>query len=215
MRYYIDKLQKAYKHGLVKVLIGQAKKRVYYLLYIIYHFDKWHFARPFETTNYKQMIVKIIDPILEKGSTVVDVGCGTGQILRHIGRSRRIGIDLDKQALQCGELFNKFINPSIEYLEGSIAKVSELNTPVKVLILTNWLHAYDDNWITENLCQLFKSSMVENCLVDEVLTQKDRIKNIFSKFGTVIITENDWQDKKNIFLFKIDSPYTGARAVCA
>lgn len=204
MKYYIDKLQKAYKHGLGNVLVGQTKKGLYYLLYIIYDFDKWHSARPFETTNYKQMIVKIIDPILEKDSTIVDVGCGTGQILRHLGKSRRIGIDLDKQALQCGELFNKFINPPIEYLEGSMGKVSELNTQVKVLILTNWLHNYDDNWITENLCQLFKNNIVENCIVDEVLYQKDRIKNIFSKFGTVVISENDWQDKKNIFLFKID-----------
>ena len=212
MKYYIDKLQKAYKHGLGKVLIGQAKKRVYYLLYVTYHFDKWHLYRPFETTNYKQMIVKIIDPILEKDSTVVDVGCGTGQILRHIRKSRRIGIDLDKQALQCGELLNKFTNPPIEYLEGSIAKVSELNTPVKALILTNWLHAYDDTWITENLCQLFKNNIVEHCLVDEVFTQKDRIKNIFSKFGTATIIENDWQDKKNIFLFKINNPTTGVQA---
>jgi SAM-dependent methyltransferase len=205
MKYYIDKLQKAYKHGLGKVLVGQTKKRVYYLLYVIYRFDKWHLYRPFETTNYKQMIVKIIDPILEKDSTVVDVGCGTGQILRHIGKSRRIGIDLDKQALQCGELLNRFTNPPIEYLEGSIGTVSTLNTPVKALILTNWLHAYDDNWITENLDQLFKNTIVEHCLVDEVVTQKDRIKDIFSKFGTATIIENDWQDKKNIFLFKINN----------
>lgn len=206
MKYYIDKLQKAYKHGFGNVLIGQTKKGLYYVLYIIYHFDKWHFCRPFETTNYKQMIVNIIDPILEKDSTVVDVGCGTGQILRHIGKSRRIGIDLDKQALQCGALFNKFINPPIEYLEGSIANVSALNTQIKVLILTNWLHNYDDDWIAVNLYELFKNNIIENCIVDEVLYQKGRIKSIFSKFGTAIISENDWQDKKDIFLFKIDRP---------
>ena len=199
----LGRLQKALRHGLFNVGTAQFKKAIFYIFYKIYRFDKWHSARPFETTNYKKIIVDAVDSIINENSTTVDVGCGTGEILRHLKKSNRIGIDIDTNALKLGKLLNAFIKPPIIYHEGSLSKVSELNINIDVLIATNWLHRQEDEWISENLTQLFESSAVKYFVVDEFPHQKDRIKNLFEKFGDVASSEVDWQDGKIIYVFKI------------
>ena len=201
MTTFLQKIKKVKKTGIGNTIIAQIKKAALYILFLIFRFDRWHTMRPYETTNYKKITVRLAQSV--SPVTVVDVGCGIGDILRRIQAPERIGIDIDKQALRCAQLLNLFTSPAIVYIEGSITNVDQISQrPIDVLIMTGWIHVQSDAWVEPLLESLFSNVQVRYYIIDEFPAQKGRIEKLFSKYGSIIEKVEDWQDGKTVFLFQ-------------
>src|ERR1700757_3230744 len=77
------------------------------LLQRAYGFDRWHVGHAGEA--YAADIVRYLNawPAADRGS-VVEIGCGLGDILRHLACGNRLGLDRDPGALGAARLLSRF-----------------------------------------------------------------------------------------------------------
>jgi SAM-dependent methyltransferase len=102
-------------------------------------FDRWH-ASPYIDRPYAQAIVRHVNARpADRRNSLVEIGCGLGDIVRRTRYRRRLGLDRDPRlmrparllallSLRRGVSFERFEFP------GSLAGSHD------VLILVNWIH---------------------------------------------------------------------------
>ena len=105
--------------GLKNVLIGGIKKVRYMQMINKYHFDTWHLS-PYEWKEYAQVCVRYLNS--HDCKTVVDIGCGLGEILQHIKADRKIGLDLQEEVIQAARELN---SGEIDFVVGSFGELIE------------------------------------------------------------------------------------------
>lgn len=106
------------------------------LLSRIYGFDRWHIANGGRCRAYKGIIADKINHLRPNLSTVVEVGCGLGDILRHVKSTTRIGCDIDERVIRAARIRALFQN--IDFRVGNSTVVSE--TMIDAVIMVNWIH---------------------------------------------------------------------------
>ena len=74
-------IRKLKEVGFRNVLVGGVKKVRYMQMINKYHFDPWHLS-PYEWKEYAQACVRYLNT--RNCKTVVDIGCGLGEVLRYI-----------------------------------------------------------------------------------------------------------------------------------
>lgn len=120
--------------------VGMIKRRKFQKMQQEYHFDEWHIS-PYELREYAQKVAEYIAS--RQAETVVDIGCGLGEILRHVGKDRkRIGFDLSQEVITAARTFGE----DIEYHVGSFDSV-EIPGCVDYLITLGFMHgSREDTW---------------------------------------------------------------------
>lgn len=129
----IRKLKRKIKEvGLKNVLIGSLKNVQYRKLIKKYPFNTWHLS-PYEWREYAQVCVCYVNA--QNAGTVVDIGCGLGGVLQHIKAGKRIGLDLQEEAIMAAREIN---DETIRFERGSFENLAE--KPVDYLITLNFMH---------------------------------------------------------------------------
>lgn len=118
----------------------------------IFRFDAWHAAAPYACRAYKAQVVQLVDSL--KPDTVVEVGCGLGDILTRIRAARRFGIDADAKVLFAA----RFLHPrGAQWIHGTTADVPSVmpdGQRIDCLIMVNWIHALSPKELSELLLPL-------------------------------------------------------------
>lgn len=127
--------------GIVNTIQGGVKREYYKSLCKKYHANMWH-MKPYELREYAQVTAKYVNERHPK--TVVDVGCGFGEVVRHIHAETRYGFDIAPEQIQVAKLLAKGEN--ITYQVGSFDDVN-IQEPIDYLIAMNFMHgAVDEFW---------------------------------------------------------------------
>lgn len=124
--------QKIKEVGLKNVIIGSAKNMQYRKLIKQYPFDTWHLS-PYEWREYAQVCARYVSA--QNAGTVVDIGCGLGGVLQHIKASKRIGLDLQEEAITVARIIN---DRTIQFKIGTFGDLIE--SPIDYLITLNFMH---------------------------------------------------------------------------
>ncbi len=109
-----------------------------YALQKIFHFDKWHIygsSRP----DYVKVVARILNN-LDLNGTVVEVGCGLGNILRLSKFQRKVGLDIEANVIRAAKLVN--LGKSIQFQIGSFREARNFKN-IDVLVAINWVHNID------------------------------------------------------------------------
>ncbi|MGA7323895.1 MAG: class I SAM-dependent methyltransferase [Rhodomicrobium sp.] len=106
------------------------------LLFLVCGFDRWHVENDCLSRPYKRIISAQINRLDPRISTVVEIGCGLGDILRGIKCATRIGCDLDARVVRAARLRGAF--DSIEFRTGDWTAIQE--TSIGAVIMVNWIH---------------------------------------------------------------------------
>lgn len=118
--------------GCKNVIVGYAKRVKYKQMIKKYHFNPWHLS-PYEWKEYAQVCARYINA--HNCGTVVDIGCGLGEILQHVRADKKIGLDLEKEVITAACKLN---DKSIHFQTGSFADLVE--SPIDYLITLNFMH---------------------------------------------------------------------------
>lgn len=119
--------------GLSHFLRCRAERLWLSLLARYFRFDPWHASSPYCCRTYKQTVVDLVNSI--SPHTVVEIGCGLGELLRRIHAPLRYGYDVDQGVIRAA----RFLHGSkISFINGDAAKVEQ--DSIHVLILVNWIH---------------------------------------------------------------------------
>lgn len=142
--------------------------------------------------TFKAIETLIKENPLKKEWTIVDVGCGDGEMLRliahyfrnHAISFRLIGIDLSPQSIAMGKELSKDY-PEITLLEKDILTIDSETLDCDILICTLTLHHFKDDEILTFMQQFVKLSQVAVIIND---LQRSKIAyQLFRLFSRIFI----------------------------
>ena len=112
---------------------------IYRLLQLSYGYDSWH-NYAYQRKPYAVDIVSFINRI-EHINSAVELGCGTGDIIRRLKLSRRYAGDIDTRCLRSLAFYNIFSKnrkkiETFQYECGAISLAEKFD----IIIMCNWLH---------------------------------------------------------------------------
>jgi SAM-dependent methyltransferase len=112
------------------------------LLQRIYGFDRWHVGHAGE--QYASDIVHALNawPAADR-QAVAEIGCGLGDILRHLRFGERVGLDRDEGALKAARLLARLSAGPAPRFERFEFPGSPLTGVYNALIMVNWIHQVD------------------------------------------------------------------------
>ena len=108
------------------------------ILIKIFHFDMWHIV-PLYKKLYAVDIVRYLNNSVQR-NTLVEIGCGLGDILRNVKYKSREGYDSSIDVLRAARFISR-----LSFKSGIVYKifdfeVDDLNKSYDAIILVNWIH---------------------------------------------------------------------------
>lgn len=117
----------------------------YHYLQKAFGFNRWHVRSPFPRRAYKARVVEMINSFSPE--TVVEIGCGLGEIVSRTKARNRFGFDLEAAVIAAA---GRPHGPSAVFQQGDLRLPGEIaravRRPIDVLVAVNWPHMlpYDD-----------------------------------------------------------------------
>ncbi|HEY4336768.1 MAG TPA: class I SAM-dependent methyltransferase [Puia sp.] len=126
------------------------------LLRSYFKFDKWHVSTLYDK-KYALDIVRHLNsrPAAER-TAAVEIGCGLGDILRHLRYRQRTGFDNDRDALRAARFLSRLRGQTrvdYDYFE---FPASPLNGTSDVILMVNWIHHVPPDLLKKKLGGYFE-----------------------------------------------------------
>jgi SAM-dependent methyltransferase len=139
-------------------------------LWLVFRFEKWHIA-PFTGKEYCRVIVSELNKKSAR-NTVVDLGCGLGDIVSRLRYKNKLGIDIDCNVINAANFLNNFSGKNGEssrYICQNIFE-AELEGMYDVVVIVNWIHNIPPSELKALFRQLFTNNLAaDGYLVFDVI----------------------------------------------
>lgn len=170
-----------------------------------------------------------VNPFLSPNSMVLDVGCGTGEIILYLSPVKKY-LGVDRNAGYINKALNRFINKNISFkcldLNDDKSKV-ELNGEWDAILMVGLLHHMSDEE-GENLIKVLTKLMNRNTTlfilepiytdkqskVSRYIVSKDRGRNVRELSGYLSLLQGFSEIKYEVDLHPIRIPYAGVMFQC-
>lgn len=135
----------------------------------IYGFDTWHVSLLVDRPYARAIIAYLNSGERVQRGTIVEIGCGLGDILRHVRFRSRLGLDSDPAVLRLARLLARFRARRIEFRRFTFP-TSELPGRYDVIVMVNWIHHIEPNILKANLNRYLRNHLSEHgqILIDAV-----------------------------------------------
>jgi len=170
----------------------------YRVLQRLYRFDRWH-IRPIEIRYYALDLCKHLNEFIAKQGlkTVVEIGCGIGDILARIKADRVIGFDLDRNVIRAGQ----FVHPRVEFHDGTFSDVRGQN--IDVLIAVNFTHNIAPDELQREFVGVMANNKVKYIVVDSVdYTYFHNFDVIFGRMCEKVWQSKEFENKRRVLIYK-------------
>jgi len=121
-------------------------------------------------------VVEIIEPMMDKGSTILEVGCSSGHLLRTLGKKDKnikyIGVDIDQYAISKGNVELGRIKlagiQSAQLIEAEVTKLPFDSNSFEIVVSLNVLeHLNEPSRAIRELLRCAKKYLVIRTLVSD------------------------------------------------
>lgn len=140
------------------------------LLRRVFGFDAWHVSS-FMDRPYAHAVVDFLNS-RPKRASVVEVGCGLGDILRHLNYKDRLGLDRSQEVLRAARVM-AMLSPKLrrhttfhtfDFLG------DDLSGQFDAIILVNWIHEIEPAALKGSIDKLFSKNLrADGVIVFDVL----------------------------------------------
>jgi SAM-dependent methyltransferase len=133
----------------------------------VYGFHRWHAGASYASRTYKARTVALVESL--KPETVVEIGCGLGEILARTSAKKRFGFDQDPAVIAAARVLH---GRSVSFHLAALAapaRIAEIVAgPIDVLIMVNWPHELSIDEIDAALRRLTESTAVSYLVIDAI-----------------------------------------------
>lgn len=163
--------------------------RLYRRLQAKFGFDPWHVKSPYRRRPYKRRVVAMIDSFAPE--TVVEIGCGLGEIISHANAPRRFGFDREAAVIEAA----KSLHDGVTFHPGDLRKPAEIAAavggPIDVLVAVNWPHMLAFEEIAAAITGLKSETTVRRLIIDTIRPERNGYQHYHTladvaRLGTVI-----------------------------
>jgi len=165
----------------------------------------WHIKVNIYCRPYKWRVIEVANSL--NPNSVIDIGCGLGEIISRVKAQYRVGIDIDKS---CIYLANK-LNKGPIYIEGSFDSVLALQVKdIDLLIMVGLIHGISMDTLSFHINQILDSKRCKYIITDRYKEDyPDRgIVHDLSKYNKrikLINVYDDYEGYRDIMLWKVDN----------
>lgn len=182
------------------MLIKGMFKRCYYMgLQKRYQFDRWH-TSPYELRKYAQDVIKLTN--LFQFHSVYEVGCGLGDIIRHINAQSRTGCDISERVIKCAKYLDH--SHKTDFFVGSFDHIN--NQTIDCFISINFIHAISPEELKSIYQTLTDTNRIRYILVDKVNGNSYKYHHDFNEIMPtnyeLDITLGPYDGERYILLYK-------------
>ncbi len=146
------------------------KNKLYYrILAHRYGFDLWHAKSPFECRGYKREVVDLAQGLNPK--TVIEVGCGLGEIVSRLRDCRRIGFDIDSRVVAAARELNGGVDIQFECAalnSKDIICTTLDDVGADLLIMVNWPHSLPWLEVVSSTTHLTRALSLKYLIIDTI-----------------------------------------------
>ena len=168
-------------------------------------FIRWHIKSNIYCRPYKWRVIEVANSL--NPNSVIDIGCGLGEILSRVKAQYRVGIDIDKS---CIYLANK-LNKGPIYIEGRFDSVLAL--PVKdidLLIMVGLIHGIPMDTLSFHINQILDSKRCKYIITDiyrEDYPDRGVVHDLskYNKRIKLINVYDDYEGYRYIMLWRVDN----------
>ena len=155
--------------SLFDIFLCIKKKIQYRLLAHRYGFDLWHAKSPFECRSYKREVVDLAESLNPK--TVIEVGCGLGEIVSRIRDCRRFGFDIDSRVIVAARELNS--GSDIQFECAALSNIDVIfktldDIVADLLIMVNWPHSLPWSEVISSTLSLTKALSLKYLIIDTI-----------------------------------------------
>jgi len=165
----------------------------------------WHIKVNIYCRPYKWRVIEVANSL--NPNSVIDIGCGLGEIISRVKAQYRVGIDIDKS---CIYLANK-LNKGPIYIEGSFDSVLALQVKeIDLLIIVGLIHGISMDTLSFHINQILDSKTCKYIITDrykEDYPERGIVHDLskYNKRIKLINAYDDYEGYRDIMLWRVDS----------
>lgn len=167
-----------------------------------YGFDPWHVRNTFPRRPYKSQVVKLVDGF--RPETVVEIGCGLGEIVSRTAARHRYGFDRESAVVAAA---TRLWDGRASFHHGDLhqpeAIAGVVGRPIDVLVMVNWPHMIA---IDELVCAIagLRAVVPVSVLIMDTI-RRHRVGYAFhhapadiARLGTIMATRHGGDDIRDL-----------------
>lgn len=171
LKHFLGKIKEV---GLKNTVIGFGRRIKLEKICKRYGLDTWH-KSPYELRLYAQMAAGCAN---ELGvNCVVEVGCGLGEILRHVKAERKYGYDIDSNVIEAAKSLTQDSKGKTLFYVGELKDVAVADADC--LITISWMHYVPESYLKEAYKIALEQNDIQYVIVD--VKDMENKKRNFSK----------------------------------
>jgi SAM-dependent methyltransferase len=179
-----------------------------HLLRAYFQFDKWHISTLYDK-KYALDIVRHLNARPAAGRTsVLEIGCGLGDILRHIRYEHRTGYDNDRNALKAARFLSRVgLQPRTDYAYFEFP-ASPITGTFDAILMVNWIHHVPPDTLKTKIANYFLNhlrpggEMIIDTVQDKEYKFNHDIRFLTSGIPATVERLGEYQRQREIWLIK-------------
>ena len=130
------------------------------VLRLIFRFDKWHVNTMIERKYVSDIITYINKRYNGPKQTVVEIGCGLGDLLRRLNVKEKVGFDIESNVLKAARVLSTLSGENIRFQTFSFPE-SDLTLKVNIILMVNWIHHISPEVLKLKISEYFKNNLCD------------------------------------------------------
>jgi len=165
----------------------------------------WHTESNIYCRPYKWRVIEVANSL--NPNSVIEIGCGLGEIISRVKAQYRVGIDIDKSAIY----FANKLNKGPIYIEGSFDSVLTLQVnEIDLLIMVGFIHAISMDTLSFHINQILDSKRCKYIITDiyrEDYPDRGVVHDLskYNKRIKLINVYDDHEGYRYIMLWRVDN----------
>jgi SAM-dependent methyltransferase len=169
----------------------------------MFQFDTWHIT-PLMCKQYAKEIIKYCNnnPIR---NSIVEIGCGLGDILRNVHYKNKKGYDIDQNVLKAARFLSFWKKERNNTFSIFIFPNDKLEDKYDIIVMVNWIHNIQPNILKENIEKYFlynlnqDGSIIIDTVQDNEYKVNHDIKFLINDLSCKIIEIGNYERQRTVW----------------
>ncbi len=178
------------------------------VLQYAFTFDRWHIT-PLVGRNYAEDIIAFLNSKpKESRYEVIEIGCGLGDIIRHLDYQKKIGYDSEDNVLRAASFLSRISRQKNIIYKSFEFPITPLNEMVNTIILVNWIHHIEPDVLKMKMEDYFENHLLPGgeIIIDTVQDKAYRINHqvsfIVQNLNCTLIKIGDYLNEREVFAIR-------------